>query len=102
MTSINSNDSVIPIEIIEAPKSQQNTKSSNGGLSMQTRSKPLNNNNSNSFHSNSTVNNSIVNSQKKKRSTRRSASPCSLVYVDSESASLSNHGNNKNDVNVLN
>ena len=87
VTSINSTDSVIPIEIVEVPPKINR---------IQTRSAA--NTTNNSFNSNSTLNNS--NSQKKNEPiVKRSVSPFSLVYIDSESASTNDTVNNKiNDV----
>ena len=86
VTSINSTDSVIPIEVIEVPPTAKINI-------IQTRSKP-----NNSFNSN--LNNSLSNNQKKAEPlVRRSVSPFSLVYIDSETASTSDTVNNKiNDV----
>jgi hypothetical protein len=94
ITSINSSDSVIPIEIIDAPTTQQQRKQTQNGSIMQTRSKSTTTTiQNNSYNSNTSLNSTQIK--------KISLSPCSLIYVDSETTNLSDatiNGNNKNDV----
>ena len=93
VTSINSTDSVIPIEVTEKSQYMQ-TRSGNNKSNppnSQAHSKPTTPNNS--YNSNTSLNN-------QQNCKRLSASPCSLIYVDSESTNFSD-GINKNEVSFL-